>query len=40
MGVDISNGTGTLLIRGHRGFPGEDLEQLHYHKTIESEYFW
>ena len=33
MGVNMTNGTGTLLLKGHRGFPGEDPEQLHYNKV-------
>ena len=35
MGVNMTNGTGTLILSGHRGFPGKDLEQLHYHKVAK-----
>ena len=35
MGSKMTNETGTLLLWGYRGFPREDLEQLHYHKVAQ-----
>ena len=35
MGVNMTNWTGTLLLWGHREFPGEDKEKLHYHKLSQ-----